>query len=54
MTGWLMRLAVLVLLLCVGLLVLTGYTFEEAAKGFIPQQTRGGASATARTGRGFT
>ncbi|MBN9120157.1 MAG: efflux RND transporter permease subunit [Planctomycetes bacterium] len=40
-TGRLMRLSALVLLVYVGLLVLTGWTFEQAPKGFIPQQDQG-------------
>jgi len=41
LTGWLMRLSVLVLLIYVGLLILTGWTFQSAPKGFIPQQDQG-------------
>src|SRR5262249_49097427 len=41
LTGRFMRLAVLVLVVYVGLLVLTGWTFEQAPKGFIPQQDQG-------------
>ncbi|MBP3957669.1 efflux RND transporter permease subunit [Gemmata sp. G18] len=41
MTGRLMRLSLLVLLVYGGLLVLTGWTFEQAPKGFIPQQDQG-------------
>ena len=40
-TGRLMRLSLLVLVVYVGLLVLTGWTFEKAPKGFIPQQDQG-------------
>ncbi|VTR92957.1 transporter : Cation/multidrug efflux pump OS=Singulisphaera acidiphila (strain ATCC BAA-1392 / DSM 18658 / VKM B-2454 / MOB10) GN=Sinac_7474 PE=4 SV=1: ACR_tran: ACR_tran [Gemmata massiliana] len=40
-TGRLMRLSLLVLLVYAGLLVLTGWTFEDAPKGFIPQQDQG-------------
>ena len=41
MTGKLMRLSALVLLVYVGLLFLTGWTFDQAPKGFIPQQDQG-------------
>ncbi|QJW99554.1 RND efflux system, inner membrane transporter [Frigoriglobus tundricola] len=40
-TGWMMRLAVIVLAVYVGLLGLTGWTFDQAPKGFIPQQDQG-------------
>ncbi|HEX4611372.1 MAG TPA: efflux RND transporter permease subunit [Urbifossiella sp.] len=39
--GGLMRVAVLVLLVYAGLLVLTVWTFDQAPKGFIPQQDQG-------------
>jgi multidrug efflux pump len=41
MTGRLMRLSVLVLAVYAGLLILTVWTFEQAPKGFIPQQDQG-------------